>query len=161
MTNITKNSEVSLEALAEIASCSKSWLTKLARDGYFKSERRGYYRKDNVIAGLLKHAKESNKPAPTPAMTKYHEARARQTEQRTAIEARKLISFEEHLAIFDIVLGTLKSRIESVPAQVTRDIQLRRKFEAALSDAFKWCSDRFAQMSKEPEVDKEDEENQQ
>jgi hypothetical protein len=158
MTKLTKNTEASLEELASITSRTKSWINKLAADGYFKSERHGTYRIGNVIAGLLKHANEQKRAASAsgPGQQRLLTARAEDVELRTRIRAGDLIEFKEHTEINDVVYGTFKSELASLGSEIAtqrRDPALRREIEDAVDRRLKKASDTFAKLSGEMQAE--------
>ncbi|WP_315731767.1 MULTISPECIES: hypothetical protein [unclassified Bradyrhizobium] len=137
----TKNTEVSLEELAAITGRSKSWLNKLAADGYFKSERHGTYRIGNAIAGLLRHGKEDKRSAAqTSAAVDVQKARAEQIRLRTAREAGDLVTHQFHTDIIGLIVGDLVAFLNGLPARLTRDPKLRSEYEATIgSERLRLC----------------------
>ncbi|WP_276199675.1 hypothetical protein [Chelatococcus sp. XZ-Ab1] len=59
-------------------------------------------------------------------------ARARQIELRTARDQRELVPWQEATAYTQEIVGMLISRMQGLPAQVTRDPALRSKIENAI-----------------------------
>ncbi|WP_407189142.1 hypothetical protein [Bradyrhizobium centrosematis] len=149
---LTKSSEVSLEELADITSRSKSWLNKLAADGYFKSERHGTYRIGNVVAGLLKHAREEKRGAmvaPTPARTKVDEARAEQIKLRTARESGELVTFQFHCDTVALMVGGMAAMLNGLPAMLTRDLKLRSEYDRVIQGERQRLSQQWSRLADE------------
>jgi hypothetical protein len=146
---ITKSTEITLEDLATLTNLSKTWLNKLANEGYYKAERRGVYKLSAVILGLLKHDKDQRKAASqTAGMAEVQKARAREINLRIAQREGTLMEMQEHHEIFDIAFGILKNAIESLPARFIRnDKPLRRQLDEGIQESFKVASDKFAQLS--------------
>lgn len=146
---ITKDVEVTLDELANLTNLSKTWLNKLANDGFFKSERRGFYRLGNVINGLMKFYKDDRRASSqTAAMHKVHEARAKQIEQQTARQARELISFELHGEIVDMIVGSIVAFCNGLPSMLTRDPTLRAEYIAKIDKERHRLSAYWAKLAK-------------
>lgn len=78
------------------------------------------------------------------AEDRVRNARAQEIELRIAREDGQLIELAEHDAIFDEAFGVLSSRLFGVPAEVTRDLDLRRLIEGKIDAALTACSEVFA-----------------
>jgi phage terminase Nu1 subunit (DNA packaging protein) len=72
-------------------------------------------------------------------------ARARETELRTARQELELVPTEEAVAYVQMVVGTLVSRLNGLPAQFTRDLDERRRLEAAIERIRADVADAMAQ----------------
>lgn len=66
------------------------------------------------------------------ARTSVMRARAREIELRTAREEGELIPADEAVAYVQTVVGAMISRLNGLPAQVTRNLDDRRRIEAAI-----------------------------
>jgi hypothetical protein len=71
-------------------------------------------------------------------------ALARKAELEAARLDGKLISMVDAQDVLNIALGGLVSEMDGLPAQVTRDMQVRRKIEAAVDGAFDRARQRIA-----------------
>lgn len=157
--SINSATKITLGELCSLTGFSKTWINRLAADGYFKAEGHGVYKLGAVINGLLKHAKGKRKTAPqADASRRLMLARAAEIEQRTALEASTLMYSADHRAILDLLIGGLRAEIESLPAQLTRDRVLRGEYEEKINTMMGRLSDRWERAGRElqAQVDEQD-----
>lgn len=106
--------------------------------GYLQKEKDGTYQLNNAVQGALRYRKDhgakkglSSKEAAT---TRVHEMRAAQIEQEMKIQAQELVSLPEYLAVFDMILGSLRAELDGFPARITRDREVREKIENGIRE---------------------------
>jgi hypothetical protein len=146
---ITKSSEISLEDAAALTNLSKTWLLKLANEGYFKAERHGVYKLGNVIQGIIKYHKEERRNASqTAASAEVQKARARQINQRTALEAGELRRTSEFNATTDQIVGGIIAELNGLASRLTRDRTLRVEYDKVIHDMRQRLTDQWAALAK-------------
>ena len=143
-------SAISLDQAARLLMVTPQWVRKLVREGWITALGRGSYPLVGVVQGYIKFLKdEERKSTKTAAASRKDEARTREIEQRIAERDRRLIDLEEHDAVLDEVVGTIKASFVGLPARVTRDLDLRAKIEAEVDDVFRSAAARLAQRGAE------------
>jgi hypothetical protein len=155
---ISKNTEISLEEIADVTGKTKQWINRLAADGYFKSERHGVYRIGNVWLGMLKKAAEEKKSALSPAHAKLIEARTKQIDIRNAKDAGELISFKLSTEIKDEICGSIIAMLNGLPSRLLqampaaqRDPALRAAFEGMINDERRRLNTHWEKLAEQAE----------
>jgi hypothetical protein len=124
---------ISAEVAAALIRVTPRWLQKLAADGWVKREARGQYTIKNTVHGYLDFRDdEARKATKTDGDKRVRDARAREIELRTAREENELVPIEEATAFVQGVIGAMTSRLNGLPAQITRDLNERRRIETIL-----------------------------
>lgn len=140
--------EISASEAAELLGVTPRWVQMLSDEGYIEKVARGRYRLESVVKGYGRHLTEKAKARQqSESARRVANARAADLEQKTAIRNRELIELDESLAAIDEIAGLLKSGFDGLPAQVTRDIQLRRTLEAAIDAIFSDASKRALEIA--------------
>lgn len=107
-------------------------IRNLIADGYIQRTAGGV-KSDDAFNGYIRFLKDSDRrTTKSAAESRVRDARAREIELRTAREEGELIPTEEALAYVQAVVGALISRMNGLPAQITRDLDERRRIEAML-----------------------------
>ena len=154
--------EISFTSLTATLNCSTRTLQIMIDGGYIIKSKKGGYQLNTAVQGAMRYKsdhgtkKSATKEA---AATRVQEARAIQIEQETALQAKELISLGEHVAIVDIVVGTVRDQYNSLPARYTRDRDERAKLTKMCEQDMRALSEKWARLAKSAEDDAtEDEE---
>jgi hypothetical protein len=108
---------------------------QLQRGGYIPRAEKGRVPLVGAVQGYIRFLKdEERRSQRTAAESRVRDARAREIELRTARDEQELIPAEEAVAYAQEVFGQLVSRLNGLPAQFTRDLDERRRLEAAIDD---------------------------
>jgi hypothetical protein len=112
---------------------SQQWVLELIKQGYVNRAPGGGVVLAEAMAGYIKWLKDDQRRATkSGAESRVRDARAREIELRTARDEQELIPTEEAVAYAQTVVGALVSRLNGLPAQFTRDLDERRRLEAAI-----------------------------
>ena len=133
-------SEVRLSAIilstvqaGELLGVSDEWVRRLVKEGYIDKRSRNSVALKSAVEGYIKFLKDDARRSSKSAVAgRLQEAKAKQTEVRTAKEIGELVPFEESNALLQQVVGTMMAGLNGLPAQVTRDLDVRREIEAAI-----------------------------
>ncbi|MDC7784779.1 hypothetical protein PQJ75_00740 [Rhodoplanes sp. TEM] len=129
---------------AALLKCTPQWIRQLEKQGYFRRLGRDQYQLVAVVQGYVDFKNsEERRSSKTAADARVRDARAREYELKNAERERKLVQFDEHIAIVDEMAGMVRSEFAGLPARVTRDLQLRRTIEQAVNDIL----DRLADLA--------------
>jgi hypothetical protein len=155
--------EISFTSLAATMNCSTRTLQIMIDGGYIIKSKSGGYQLNTAVQGAMRYKSDhGTKKGATKeaAASRVQEARAIQIEQETALAAKELISISEHVAIVDIVVGTVRDMYNSLSARYTRDREERAKLTRLCEQDMKGLSDKWARLAKsaEDEAANEDEE---
>ena len=119
--------------IAELFGVSPRRVRQLAAEKQIRPARRGEFPLAPLCMAFLKQAAKSDADADErKARAAQAAARARQLQIRNAREERELIPTEEAVAYTRAVVGALISRMNGLPAQITRDHVERRRIEDML-----------------------------
>ena len=150
MSTLTKSTNVTLAVAADITGYSKTWLLKLAENGYFAKQARGVYKIGDVVRGIIKFVQEKKKSATkSAAADRLLAVRAEEIELRIRMREGEVVEMRAAEELFMSVLGDLKYQLEGFPAQMSRDLELRRKMDDALNVIFRRTSDKWGKESEE------------
>jgi hypothetical protein len=142
--------EMTITDAGALLGVSDEWVRRLIGDGYIKRTERGTVLRDDVAAGYIRWLKdEDRRSSKTASASRRDEARTREIEQRIAERDGRLIDLEEHEAVLDEIVGTLKAGLVGLPASVTRDLELRAKIETAVDGILTDASARLAKRGEE------------
>ncbi|WP_316205922.1 hypothetical protein [Bradyrhizobium sp. SZCCHNR3058] len=144
--------EITLTEAMRLTGYTKQNLQKLIDAGHLKRSNRAKFKLADLFSGVMDHLRlQRRTKEKTVAGQRLLEARATEIEQRTAIRAGKLMETDEHFAIMHMVFGALKATIESLPAQMTRDPDQRRRADQIVSQALAKCSENLERLAREEE----------
>lgn len=136
---------VNAAALGRHIGMSRQAVGQLADRGVLPSSS-GQFDLDGCRIAYIRWLRDENrKSAKTVSASRVQDARAREIEIRIAREDGTIITRADHREIFSVAFGGLKARFASVPARVTRDLDLRNAIEHELDEGFRDCARRFAQ----------------
>lgn len=127
---------ITLDVAARLLEIGPERIRQLMRDGYIPREKPGRVSLVGAVQGYIRFLKElASKQTKTAADSDVRRERAREIKLRNDIRTRELIPFEEAAAEYDALVAAVREAMDSIPARVTRDIQLRRKIEAEVHAA--------------------------
>lgn len=150
----------SADALATLLDVTPRRVRQLASEAHIEPLARGLWPVGAVIrAAVTAAGREREGSSERDARAALMRARAREIEIRTAEREGELIPTDEAVAYTQSVVGALISRMNGLPAQITRDARERRKIEAILdeirSDVAKVCAEHgpvYRSLPDEPEA---------
>lgn len=87
-------------------------------------------------AAVAAASRERENDAEREARARLMAARAREVELRTAERERELIPTEDAINLIMTYFGSIVAKLNGLPAQITRDLKLRRQIEDVL-DGFR------------------------
>ncbi|WP_316192415.1 MULTISPECIES: hypothetical protein [unclassified Bradyrhizobium] len=152
MPTAIEKQEITLTEAMRLTGYTKQNLQKLIDAGRLKRSDRAKFRLIDLFGGVMAHLRAERKSNhQTVAAQRLLEARAIEIEQRTAVRAGRLMETDEHLAIMHMVFGAIKATIESLPAQLTRDPEQRRRADQIVSQALAKCSENLERLAREEE----------
>ncbi|WP_315792188.1 MULTISPECIES: hypothetical protein [unclassified Bradyrhizobium] len=144
--------EITLTEAMRLTGYTKQNLQKLIDAGHLKRSNRARFKLADLFSGVMNHLRSQRRTKEqTVAGQRLLEARATEIEQRTAIRAGKLMETDEHFAIMHMVFGALKATIESLPAQMTRDQDQRRRADKIVSQALARCAESLERLARAEE----------
>lgn len=125
----------SADALAGLLDVSPRRVRQIAAEAQIQPVARGQWPVAAIVrAAVAAAGKARTGDAEREARAALMQARAREIQLRTAREEGELIPTEEAVAYTQAVVGTLVSRLNGLPAQITRDLDERRRIEAMLDE---------------------------
>lgn len=124
---------IGAEVAAALIMVTPRRLQQLTTEGWIKREGRGQYTIKDVVQGYIAFKDDLLRKAEKNATeNRIRDARAREIELRTAREEGALIPTDEAVAYTQAIVGELISHMNGLPAQITRNLDERRKIEAML-----------------------------
>ena len=121
---------VSVEQLALVLMVTGVWVRKLCKQGYIPAPTKGKVPLIAGVQGYIKFLKdEDRRSSKSAADNRVRDARAREIELRTAREERELVPTDETVAFVQVIVGAVVSRLDGLPAQITRNLDERRRIE--------------------------------
>lgn len=149
--------KVGFADLVAVFNCSSRQINVWIDGGYLTKDKQGMFKLCEAVAGaqryLRDHGVKRGGQTKDASTTRVNEARARAIEQDTALKSKELISFSEHCAIVDILLGGISAELDGLPAQLTRDKTLRAGYDAKLTEMKKRLQERWERMARSSEED--------
>lgn len=128
--------------------------------GYITRGKDGLYQLNEAVQGSHRYVRDhgfkrggATKDATT---ARVNEARAKQIEQDTALKAKELISYSEHCAIVNLLIGGISSELDGLPATLTRDKTTRADYERKFTDVKRRLSERWERMASSSAEDDSD-----
>lgn len=139
------------DTAARLAKCTPRWINKLVQDGYIPKPARGRYTVLGVVHGRIDSLQdEQRRASKSAADSRVRDARAAEIEQRVAERSGRLIDYDDAIGSFDEALGIIRAELSGLPARVTRDLSLRRKFETEIDEILTRAADRLEQAAGDP-----------
>lgn len=125
----------SADALAALLGVSSRRARQIAAEAGIEAAGRGLWPVGPVVrAAIAAAGRDREGSAERDARAALMRARAREIEIRTAEREGELVPMEEAVAYAQAVVGTLISRMNGLPAQITRDRRERQKIETILDE---------------------------
>ncbi|WP_315731142.1 MULTISPECIES: hypothetical protein [unclassified Bradyrhizobium] len=160
MPTAIEKQEITLTEAMRLTGYTKQNLQKLIEAGHLRRSDRAKFKLADLFGGVMAHLRSQRKTRDqTAAAQRLLEARATEIEQRTSIRAGKLMETDEHFAIMHMVFGALKATIESLPAQMTRDPDQRRRADKVVSQALARCAENLERLATAEEQTDEEEDD--
>lgn len=113
---------------------SETWIIDLVSRGILKKDEKGRFVVREAVQAIYNHARDikRNSTPRSDAKQKVSDLRAKELQLRIDERERKLITIEEHEAVFNRITGMILTTLVSLPAQITRDPEERKKVEATI-----------------------------
>ena len=130
MKNTLMTDEVSVEDFARLIGVTPRTVRNYIAGGVVTSGGRGKVRMNPSIKDLIDQAKVARPDSQLDrARARALDARTRAAEQRIAREDRTLIPIEDAMAAIEETTAVFVVGIESLPARLTRNLQIRAELE--------------------------------
>lgn len=127
---------VAIDQAARLLMIGAERVRQLIKAGYIPRERPGFVSLVGAVQGYIKFRDDAERRSTkTAADSEVRRERAREIKMRNDERERKLIPIEDATAALDFLVGTVRESTNSIPARVTRDLELRRKIEAEVNAA--------------------------
>jgi hypothetical protein len=121
---------ITVAQASKLLMVTPQWLRQLAAKGYIPKAVKGHYPLVGAVQGYIRWLKdEERRTSKVQAESGLKAARQKEIEMRMAERARELIATEDAIAALDTLAGKVRAEFIGLPAQITRDIALRRKIE--------------------------------
>jgi phage terminase Nu1 subunit (DNA packaging protein) len=141
---------VPIAALAELFGVTPRHVRNLLEGAKVKSTVRGQWPLAEAVKAILAQAREAREPdALAAARARALNARAKAQEIALARQERDLIPLDEAVEVMDEYTATVRELMDSIPARVTRDLELRRKIEAEIRGAHAAITKKFSASTAE------------
>lgn len=127
---------ITLDMASRLLEIGPERIRQLMREGYIPRDKPGRVSLVGAVQGYHRFLKDLlSKQTKTSADSEVRKERAREIKLRNDIRERALIPTDEAVAAYDELIAAVREAMNSIPARVTRDIQLRRKIEAEVHAA--------------------------
>lgn len=124
---------ITLDQASRLLMLSNERIRQLVKEGYIPKPSKNSYPLVGVVQGYIRFLRdEDRRSSKVKADSDLKKARERQIALKTARDEAVLVPIEEARAYVQAIVGTLISSIASLPAQVTRNPDDRRRFETAI-----------------------------
>ncbi|XAI96330.1 hypothetical protein [Microcystis phage Mae-JY30] len=128
--------QITLEVAGRLLMISAEWVRRLIKAGYIPKTAPGRVPLVGAVQGYIRHLKdEERNKTKTAADSRVRDARAAEIELKIAERRRDLVSREEAEASNAYVVGVINEELNGLAARLTRDVPLRRKYEAEINGA--------------------------
>lgn len=127
---------IPIEQAARLLMISAERVRQLIKAGFIPRPKPGRTTLVGAVQGYIKFRDDADRRAnKSAAESDVRKERAREIKLRNDARERALIPIDEALAEYDTLVAKVREAMDSIPARVTRDIQLRRKIEAEVHAA--------------------------
>lgn len=127
------DSTVTVGQAARLLGRSERFVQKLRAEGWISTAGRGRYPLGDLVRGAMAYQDAQIKKAGASAVTdRVTAARTREIELRIAEKERSLVPIEEAEAVTAEMASTVLRELQALPAQVTRDLELRAHVQIAV-----------------------------
>lgn len=130
---------ITLQAAGELAGVTGQFISRLSAEGYVPRTAGGKVRVIDVFQGYLRFFRDEGRRANKSASaSRVQDARAEEIALRTDERRKRLLAEAqtEALGIIDEFFGGLRAALNSLPANATKDLALRRKLQNGIDGAF-------------------------
>lgn len=125
---------ITVTQASKLLMVTDQWLRTLASRGYIPKAVKGKYPLVAVVQGYIRFLKdEERRTSKVQADSGLKAARQREVELRIAEKEGRLVDMDDVEAFFSFSLAMFRAGLGGVPADVTRDLELRVKMERAIS----------------------------
>lgn len=143
-----KEATVATAEAAALLMLTPRRVQQLAAEGHVPRGERGRYPLKGLVHGYLRFLQEEARRTQRGSEeSELRRLRLKQLERRMAREDRLVVLLAECEACVDEVIGMLRSDLDGLPARATRDLDLRRKIEAAIDGILGDASRRLAKAA--------------
>jgi hypothetical protein len=130
-----RNRVVTTEEAGERMGISGQMVRVLIGEGFIQRVEGGV-ELEAAMAGYIRWLKdESRRSTKSKSESDLKAARQKEIEMRMAERARELIATEDAIAALDMLAAAVRAEFIGLPAQITRDLALRRKIEDKINGA--------------------------
>ena len=141
---------VSAQLMADHLAMSRTYLDRLVSSGVIKRRDDGRFDLDRCRVDYLRHLRQAKRVSPNgEARAALDKARAREAELRVAKIEGQLMETDDAIAVTDELVGLFLTGLSGLPAQCSRDMQVRRTIEASVRDMRQRIADKARQRVKE------------
>jgi hypothetical protein len=124
------------EMASRLLMISAERIRQLVRAGYIPKAGKDKYPLVGTVQGYIRFLKdEERRTSKVQAESGLKAARQKEIEMRMAERARELIATEDAIAALDMLAAAVRAEFIGLPAQITRDLALRRKIEDKINGA--------------------------
>jgi len=124
---------VTVSDAAALLKCSREYVEKLMRSGWFRRADRGVYRLAELINGYVDYIHDRDKRSEvSAAQSIVQQARAEEIRLRAAERAGRLVDVEELFYLANALAGMVRSRHVGAASRITRDLALRATIQTEL-----------------------------
>jgi len=128
-------STASAAEIGKVLGITDRRVRQIATDAGISASAHGQWPVGPVMRAVVAAAsRERENDAEREARARLMAARAREVELRTAERERELVPTEDAVNLVINFIGSMVSKINGLPARITRDVELRRKIEATLDE---------------------------
>lgn len=129
-TAVDRSDLIPVEVAAQLLELTPERIRQLKVAGYIEYPVRGKTTIVSAVRGYVRYLKEkANETTKTAAASRVTDARAAEIELRMAERKRELIPQDDALLAMDHLVGVVGKELRGLPAQITRDMVLRRQIE--------------------------------
>ena len=153
--NLMIEAEISTAEAGRLVQVSAERVRQLTKEGWVKRIGPNRYRIRDVVAGYLAFRDDEERQVTRSAAdARVRDLRGRELDLRIRERERRHIAEAqaETLKIIDEFGGPLKSDLMALPARLTTDLSLRRKFEDQIDGAFNAAAKRAGKAADMVEV---------
>lgn len=131
-----KQGEITIEQAGRLLDLTAERIRQLIKEGYIEKTRYGHTTLVSAVRGYIRFLKEkASDRTQNAAENRVRDARAREIEMRLAREERELIPQDEAQQAMMMLSTFVAQQFQGLPAQITRDMALRKQIEKNLDQA--------------------------
>lgn len=137
---------ISLTAAAPLLGLSRQHIGRLVADGWIPKAGRGV-RIIDAVHGYVRFLKDENRRASkSAAHSRLQDVRVRKEELAIAERERELVPLNDSLNVIDQLNGQMIAGIRSLPARITRDTEMRARWQLEIDDLLNEMADEAAKL---------------